>query len=171
MTEYNSCMFDETEKNNYFSLRWLFLKTMPFTLWLHFFLVVFFFFSIHHDVGNYIIFPNSMSWVCPLIPCLAQLSVTDRGPTSIYIKKNIQWFNIQESGIGCPSLRVSPVAQMVKNLPAMWENWVQSLGWEDPLEEVMATHSSILAWRIPMGRGAGQATIYWVAKSRIGLRD
>ena len=43
----------------------------------------------------------------------------------------------------------SPVAQMVKNLPAMWETWVWSLGWEDPLEEGMATHSSILAWRIP----------------------
>ena len=39
------------------------------------------------------------------------------------------------------------VAQMVKNLPAMWETWVQSLGWEDHLEEGMATHSSILAWR------------------------
>ena len=38
---------------------------------------------------------------------------------------------------------------MVKNLPAVWETWVQSLGWEDPLEEGMATHSSILAWRIP----------------------
>ena len=43
----------------------------------------------------------------------------------------------------------SPVAQMVKNLPAIWETQVQSLGWEDPLEEGMATHSSILAWRIP----------------------
>jgi len=41
------------------------------------------------------------------------------------------------------------VAQTVKNLPAMQETWVSSLGWEDPLEEVMATHSSILAWRIP----------------------
>ena len=41
------------------------------------------------------------------------------------------------------------MAQRVKNLPAMWETWVQSLGWEDPLEEGMATHSSILAWRIP----------------------
>ena len=37
----------------------------------------------------------------------------------------------------------------VKNLPAMWENWVRSLGQEDPLEKGMATHSSILAWRIP----------------------
>ena len=41
-----------------------------------------------------------------------------------------------------------PVAQIIKNLPAMWETWVQSLGWEDPLEKGMATHSSILAWRI-----------------------
>ena len=39
-------------------------------------------------------------------------------------------------------------AQMVKNPPAMWETWVRSLGWEDPLEEDMATHSSVLAWRI-----------------------
>ena len=38
---------------------------------------------------------------------------------------------------------------MIKNLPAMWETWVRSLGWEDPLEEGMATDSSILAWRIP----------------------
>ena len=38
---------------------------------------------------------------------------------------------------------------MVKNLPAMWETWAQTLGWEDPLENGMATHSSILAWRIP----------------------
>ena len=43
----------------------------------------------------------------------------------------------------------SPVAQLVKNLHAMQETWVQSLGWEDPLEKGKATHSSILAWRIP----------------------
>ena len=43
----------------------------------------------------------------------------------------------------------SLVAQRVKNLLAMWETWVRSLGWEDPLEKEMATHSSILAWRIP----------------------
>jgi len=40
-------------------------------------------------------------------------------------------------------------AHLVKNLPAMWEIWVQSLGWEDPLDKGKATHSSILAWRIP----------------------
>jgi len=43
----------------------------------------------------------------------------------------------------------SLVAQRLKRLPAMWETWVPSLGWEDPLEKEMATHSSILAWRIP----------------------
>ena len=41
------------------------------------------------------------------------------------------------------------MAQMVKNLPAMQQTWVQSLGWEDPLKKGMATHSGILAWRIP----------------------
>ena len=45
--------------------------------------------------------------------------------------------------------QASPVAQMVKNLPAMQENRVQSLGQEDPLQKGLATHSSILAWRIP----------------------
>ena len=44
----------------------------------------------------------------------------------------------------------SLVAQLVKNLPAMWETWVQSLDWEDPLEQGKVTHSSILAWRIPL---------------------
>ena len=53
-----------------------------------------------------------------------------------------------------PSADCGEVAQMVNNLPAMPETWVQSLGWEDPLEEGMATHSSILAWRILMDRGA-----------------
>ena len=52
---------------------------------------------------------------------------------------------------------VSLVAQLVKNLPAMQETWIQFLGWEDPLEKGMATRSSILAWRIPVDRGAWQA--------------
>ena len=45
--------------------------------------------------------------------------------------------------------KASLVAQMVKNLPAMQETWLRSLGWEDPLKKEMATHSSTLAWRIP----------------------
>ena len=54
---------------------------------------------------------------------------------------------------------------MVKNPPAMQESWIQSLGWEDPLEEGMATHTSILAWRISMDREAWQATVPGVKKS------
>ena len=49
----------------------------------------------------------------------------------------------------CVGLRASLVAQLVKNPPAVRETWVRSLGWEDPPEEGAATHSSILAWRIP----------------------
>ena len=52
--------------------------------------------------------------------------------------------------LGCsPHFLASLVAQRIKHLPAMQETWVQSPGWEDPLEKEMATHSSILAWRIP----------------------
>ena len=58
------------------------------------------------------------------------------------------------------------MAQIVKNLPATREAWVQSLGWEDPLEEGKATHSSILAWRRLMDKGAWQATVHVVTKSR-----
>ena len=57
---------------------------------------------------------------------------------------------------GLCSHRASLVAQMVNNPPAMGETWVQSLGWEDLLEEGMATHSSILAWRIPWTEEPGR---------------
>ena len=63
------------------------------------------------------------------------------------------------------------VTQTVKNPPAMRETWVRSLGWEDPLEEGMANHSSILAWRIPMDRGTWWATVHGVAKSQTQLSD
>ena len=55
----------------------------------------------------------------------------------------------QFNGNNSSALRASLMAQLVKNLPAMWETWVQSLGWEDPLEKGKATHSSILARRTP----------------------
>ena len=55
----------------------------------------------------------------------------------------------KQSGWGLFYMGASLVAQRLKHLPAMWETWVRSLGWEDPLEKEMATHSSILAWRIP----------------------
>ena len=60
--------------------------------------------------------------------------------------------------------RTSLVGQMVKNSPAVWETWVQSLYWEDPLEEDITTRSSVLAWRIPMDRGAWQATVCGVTQ-------
>ena len=62
------------------------------------------------------------------------------------------------------------VAQTVKTLPALQKTWVQSLGWEDSLEKGMETHSSILAWRIPMDRGVCQATVHGVAKSQPRVR-
>ena len=64
-------------------------------------------------------------------------------------------------GIGYPlhySWDYSLVAQLVKNLPAMRETWVRSLGWEDPLEKGTATHSRILAWRIPQGHKESETT-------------
>ena len=55
---------------------------------------------------------------------------------------------------------------MVEHLSTMWETWVPSLNQEDPVEKGMATHSSILSWRIPMDRGAWRATVHGVAESQ-----
>ena len=76
-------------------------------------------------------------------------------------------------GIGYPLQYswASLVAHMVKNLPTIWETWVRSLGWEDPLKEGTATHSSILAWRISMDRGAWRATVHGVANSWTWMSD
>ena len=63
----------------------------------------------------------------------------------------------------------SLVASSVKNLPAMQKTCVRFLGWEDPLEKEMATHSSIFAWRIPVDRGAWQATVHGVTRVRHDL--
>ena len=60
----------------------------------------------------------------------------------------------------------SLVAQLVKNPPATWETWVRSLGWEDPLEEGMITHSGILAWKIFKDRGACWGIVHGVTKLR-----
>ena len=78
-------------------------------------------------------------------------------PTFILLVPAISWASL--------------VAQAVKNQPAMQETWVQSLSWEDPLKEGMATHSSILAWRSPVDRGAWRATVHGVAKSQTRLSD
>ena len=71
-------------------------------------------------------------------------------------------------GIGYPLQYswASFVGQLVNNPPVTQEIWAQSLGWEDPLEENMATHPSVLAWRIPMDRGAWKAAVHSVAKSQ-----
>ena len=61
--------------------------------------------------------------------------------------------------------RASLLAQTIKSPPVMWETWVQSLVWEDRLEDGMATHSSILGWGIPMDRGTWWATVLGVTKS------
>ena len=76
-------------------------------------------------------------------------------------------------GIGYPLQYswASLVGQTVENLPATLETLVLSLGWEETLEEGMATHSSILAWRIPMDRGAWRATVHVIAKSQTQLSD
>jgi len=65
----------------------------------------------------------------------------------------------------------SLVAQMVKNPPAMWETWVRSLGWENPLEKGMASRFSILVWRIPKDRGAWLAAVHRITKNQTRMSD
>ena len=83
--------------------------------------------------------------------------------TPVFLSLNWFYFSL----IALASL----VAQMVKNLPAMWETWVLSLGQEDPLEKGMATYSSILAWRIPRTKESGGLQSLGSQKSQIGLSD
>ena len=66
------------------------------------------------------------------------------------------FYQVSELDLTLPFLGASLVAQTVKNPPAMLETWVRSLGWEDSLEKEMATHSSILAWRIPWTEEPGR---------------
>ena len=68
-------------------------------------------------------------------------------------------------GINTGAEEASLVAQTVKHLPLVWETWVQSLGGEDFLEKEMATHSSILAWKIPQMEESGELQSMGVAKS------
>ena len=67
--------------------------------------------------------------------------------------------------------KTSPVAQMVKCLPTTRETWVRSLGWEDLVEKEMATHCSILAWRIPGTEESGRLQSMGSQKSQTGLRN
>ena len=67
--------------------------------------------------------------------------------------------------------RLPFMAQLIKNLSAMQETWVQPLGWEDPLEEDMVIHFGILDWRVPRDRGAWRATVHRVAQSQTRLSN
>ena len=94
-------------------------------------------------------------------PTLDFLALTSRNLSYIYL------LNKRDA-----KRNTSLVAQRVKRLLTTWETWVQSLGWEDPLEKEMATHSSILAWKIhPMDRGAWWATVHGVALSQTRLSN
>ena len=89
------------------------------------------------------VLPGHLSWLRICLQC--------RRPQSIP-----ELVSYTGEGIGYPlqDSWASLVAQMVKNVPAMWGTWVRPLVWKDPLEEGIATHSSILACRIPVDRGA-----------------
>ena len=78
----------------------------------------------------------------------------------------VLWGNIHQRSQELCSISHPTGAEMVKNLPAMQEIWVQSLGWEDPLEKGMATHSSILAWRIPWTEEPGRLQSIWSQRVR-----
>ena len=86
-------------------------------------------------------------WLAPVYTATWASLVAQRVKNPPAMRETLVWF----LGWGYPLQYswASLVAQMVKNPPAMQETWVQSMGWEDPLEEDMATHSSILAWKIP----------------------
>ena len=71
-------------------------------------------------------------------------------------KSEKNWLKTQHSKNRNHGIQASLVAYLLKNPPAMWETWVQSLGWKEPLEKGVATHSRILAWRIPWTEEPGR---------------
>ena len=85
-----------------------------------------------------------------------------RGSRTTHCSLHALWYSSRDFFLPWASL----VAQRIKRLPAMQETRVQSLGWEDPLEKEMATHSSILAWRIPWTEEPERAPVHGVAKSQ-----
>ena len=108
------------------------------------------------------------AWSCPTLCHL--WTVACQAPLSMKFSRQKYWSGLPfptpeelpDPGIEPFSLAVS----YSKNPPAMQETWVQSQSWEDPLEEGMATHSSILAWRIPIVRGAWQ--LQCMGSQRVG---
>ena len=79
-------------------------------------------------------------------------------------KAQVQFLGVEDS-------QASLMARVDKNLPAMWETWVRSLGWKDPLEMGMTTYSSIFAWRIPWTEESTEFKIHGVAQSQTQLSD
>ena len=120
------------------------------------------FFPLPSTSGNHILDFFSYELFCWLV-CF--WSITD---LQHHVSSNTQHSDLL---FRCVFKWASLVAQVVKNPPAMQETWVWFLGWGDTLEEGMATHSSILAWRIPMNRGAWWATMHEVTKGRTQLSD
>ena len=92
-------------------------------------------------------------------------------PARLSCFSKVHYYTDSCLGTASCSFRASLVAQTVKNSSAMWETWVRSLGGQDPLEGGVAPHSSILAWRIPMERGAWWTTALGVAKSQTQLSN
>ena len=102
------------------------------------------------------VFNDSRDCDLPSRCCFVQIGLVERLGLFLYrIHSMYGFYNIQHVW-NIQYVWVSLVAQTVKNLPAMWETWVWSLGREDPLEKGMATHSSILDWRIPWTENPGR---------------
>ena len=114
------------------------------------------------------------NWVTDIMSSADNESVCNAGDTGLIPRLFWCWGSIPGEGKGY-SLQcswASLVAQLVKKLSAMQEIWVQSLVWEDPLKEGMATHSITFAWRIRTDRGAWQATVHdGVPKNQTRLSD
>ena len=113
---------------------------------------------------------KSQEWVLQTLKGLSGFKSQPRSPLAEWPGASYEPLCACKMGV-VKSWWASLVAQTVKNPSAIWETWVWSLGWENPLEEGMAIHSSILAWRIPMDRGAWQAIVHGVAKSQTWLSD
>ena len=111
---------------------------------------------------------RKVSWCSPGSPA-AKESTCNAGDSSLI--RGLGRFPREAIGYPLQYSLASLVVQMVKSPPVMWETRVQSVGWEDPLEEGIATHSSILGWRIPMDRGAWRATVHGVTERETQLSD
>ena len=110
---------------------------------------------IHKDtISNFTldqVIQNFSIFVCLIHQCFKIFVSVKKCIQPIYLFK--KWYTSHKKDLLQVSI-ANIYSLVVKNPPAMWETWVQSLGWEDPLGEGMATHSRILAWRVPMDRGA-----------------